>query len=427
MVQYISDEIGNNEDTVTLQLGGDEPLYAQSWDINESILQQPSHWSITLGFEGPARELFAKYPPRTPFVLSIMGATQATGFTDARHLTMSPGASGSQLVISGRDALAPLHDAYVAAQQSFKDSSYFDMVSQALKYSGCDASKLVKTNANNRNMKAGIPLVELAAPINADQIQQQPIQGVIGAVAQELQAKCGERWQEFLRRHLDRAGLMIWAGADGRFVLSTPNAQQKPAYTIFRRYTQTAADTNVLGWSLSDDCTGRHSSAIIYGRGGGRKSGMIKAKGGFLDQEMLDYGYSQPIVFKDVHAATGAQSEYFARRKLAEERRNGWRLEYTLAGLTLPAYGGNMQDRSVITTDTVVMVDDEILGIQGAFYIESVRRERQPQTQTTVRLMRPADLVFGEVSSSTKGADVPHKSSNAQGETVVTFIKGSAG
>ena len=68
-------------------------------------------------------------------------------------------------------------------------------------------------------------------------------------------------------------------------------------------------------------------------------------------------------------------------------------LSYTLAGHTTPRIGG--RDRVVWAVDTVVEVDDQELGIAGTFWIEAVEFSRGPETNTTITLMRPGDLVFG--------------------------------
>jgi prophage tail gpP-like protein len=416
---FISDLVGT-VDPVVLELNGQQALYAQGWSIAESILQQPSHWSISLGSEAGALDLYAACPPHTPFSISILGKKQATGRTDARELEMA--GSGSLLTIRGRDALAPLHDGFVQADRSFPDTTYTALVWAVLgevgvvpKTSRVDPALLKASNAANRSLKAGVPITEIEPPEQVNQIAQTPIGATLGAISMNIQAKVGERWLEFLRHHLDRAGLFLWAAADGTFVLSTPNPKQTPTYKLYRQIQVDNLTTNVLGWGIADDATHRHSEATIYGRGGGRKKGRQKAKGAYADKEMQDWGYDQAFTIRDRYVQTGIQAAYRARRALAEERRNGWRLEYTIAGNTLPV-AGSSTDRAVVTTDTTVDVADDLLGIYGTFYIETVHRERGPQTQTTIRLMRPDDLVFGDISGkSTTGAVTPTEKPNPTG------------
>lgn len=405
---YLSDEIGNQADSVQLRIGGDTILNAESWTVTDSVMEQPGRWSLRFGFDTIATYNFYLYAPGKTFTLLIGGAPQATGVIEKRELEMKPGSSGTELVVGGRDVLAPLFKATVTAQTSFTNATYSGMVQTVLKAVGLDPSKLVLSNTNNRQIKAGIPITETAPADVIDQLDQQ-VPGTLGADASVLQAKVGQSWMEFLRLHLDRAGLMLWAGADGTFILSTPNAQQKPSYTLFRNIAQTAGQTNILGWHLVDDTSDRHAEAIIYGRGGGRKAGRAKAKGLFLDQEMLDYGFGQSIVIRDRYVQTGAQAAYLARRKLAEERRQGWQLHYTFAGHTLPRYASrDWASRAVVVPDTVIYVDDNLLGIQGSFYVDTVERTRSEGTgtQTTIRLMRPEDCIFGDIALTAAQASV---------------------
>jgi prophage tail gpP-like protein len=95
---------------------------------------------------------------------------------------------------------------------------------------------------------------------------------------------------------------------------------------------------------------------------------------------------------RDVNVSTDEQAEFFARRKLAESRRTGWQLTYTVAGHSTRAIGG--LGRAVWTPDTVVEVEDDEFGLRDLFYIEAVDF-RRPPTTTTLTLMRTGDLVFG--------------------------------
>lgn len=404
-VEFISDEIGNQEDCVAITVhnsltGVDTPVqYVQAYSVEECVLSQPARWTISLGFDYVARDLYWAYQPGAPFSLALYDCVQLTGRVDGRQLRRA--GAGSILTLTGRDALAPLHDAYVAATTSFADQSYADLVRAALKAAGLDPSLLVLSNTNNRKIKAGIPIQEIAqAPAN-ELITQQPIAGTLGATSQELQAKAGERWLEYLHTTLGRAGLTLWAAGDGHFVLSTPNGQQAPAYQVFRQIAADDLATNARDWEITEDATNRHSEVIVYGRGGGRKKGAQKAKGYFVDQEMQDYGYSQALVIHDRDVQTGDQAAYLARRRLAEERRNGWRLQYTIAGHTLPAAQGGGA-RAVVIPDTTIQIADDLIGVYGIFYVETVTRARDEEggTTTVLRLMRPGDLVFGEVSNN---------------------------
>lgn len=431
---YVPGDIGNQDDSIVLTLNGEQLLYVESWTVEESVFSQPMRWSCRIGFDSVALEQYAKYQPHSRFQLQINGATQAIGYIDKRALEMR--GAGSVLTISGRDALAPLHDSFVMAARGFADQTYSALVKAALADCGLDPTKLVLSNDNNRSSRVGLPIQVAQQPEAVNAVEQQPIGNTIGADALEMQSKCGDRWLEFLRHHLDRAGLTLWAGADGTFVLSAPNVSQSPTYKLYRQIEADYAQTNVLGWRVSDDCTSRHTHAIVYGRGGGRKAGRVKARSHFVDQEMVDYGYGSPVVvgadgyiksggqplaFRARGVQTGAQAEYFARRKLMEERRAGWLLEYTIAGHTLPvANGGGAL--AVVVPDTILDIADDLTGVFGLFYVEGVTRtlDAAGGTTTTLRLMRPHDLTFlgALTAKSTPGAIEPQQKPSDAGFTV---------
>lgn len=400
---FISDELGNGDDTVKLILAGDAVLISETWELTEGILTQPASWQMQLGWGKTARALIAKYPKRTPFELQIGNVPQAVGFTDGFVYEQPPGGAGT-LRINGRDKLAKMQDSYVKAQTSINVNTYAKLAWHAMQQCGLAPDgdvdpKILKTdNAANRALKGGVPV----RPVQPHRTVQQIIDDAglsgsnVGSVATVPVAKIGETWHGFLRRYLDRAGLFFWAAADGTFVLSQPDGNQNATYQFRRRATGTTLRANAAGCRYQDLGTGRHTEVILYGRGGSKVLGSVKAKGGFVDQEMLDAGYTdQPLVIRDAHVHSGAEAEYFSRRKLAEERRAGFQLEYDIPGLTLPYAGDGGSTRAVIIPDTVVEVQDDELGIYDNFYIETVTKRRAPQTSTTVRLMRIDDLLFG--------------------------------
>jgi hypothetical protein len=402
---YISDELGGGDDTVVLTLNGKAVKINQTWEHTEGILSQPGTWRMELGWGGVIRPLLQMYPKRTPFRLLIGGVPQAVGYTDGPEVDQPPGGAAS-LAIVGRDMLAKLQDTYVKAQASVNVDTYAKLCWYALQK--CDLAPagdidpdiLHTDNAANRALKGGVPVRPTAPHRTVQQIIDDT--GLGGANAGVVHtvplAKVGETWHSFLRRYLDRAGLFFWAAADGSFVLAQPDGDQNATYQLRRRAVgaNAALRANAVGCKYRDIATGRHTEVILYGRGGGKIVGNVKAKGNFIDQEMVDAGYGdQPLVMRDVHVHSGAEAEYFARRKIAEERRAGWQLEYTIPGLTLPYAGDGGKTRAVLIPDTVIEVQDDELGLYSNYYIETVTRRRSPQTTTTIRLMRIEDLLFG--------------------------------
>ena len=312
--------------------------------------------------------------------------------------------------------LARVHDSHVDAVQSFTDTTYTALVWRVLLYLGLvtgqtpDPKQLASTNEGNRQVKAGKTktIVQIAPPRTVDQILTDAEGApVTPGVHQVLQANVGETWMAFLRRYLDPAGLILWAAANGTFVLSCPNTQQQPLYSIVRRgVSNVLAPGNVTGYEFEDDATHRHSVAVCYGRGGGRATGRTKGKGAVVDDDLFNNpsgwyagpptgsGYAQPIAIREANCQNTEQAENYARRKLAEERRAGYVLTYTVAGQRLPV-AGSTGGMAVITPDTIVSVEDDELGISGNFYLDSVERSRTPHTMSRIRLARPTDIILG--------------------------------
>ena len=412
----VGDLVGNINDRVQLHLGNDEVVIAESWEVRESVLSQPASWTLEMGWGRTSADLLAKYPPGTPFKLYVGSTLQATGVTDGRGMRQSAG-GGTTLRFHGRDALAPLESSDIVSQVTFTNPTYPEIVWHALQAVSIAPSTPLKlvaapdgngqvssdkrngvpilrtSNASNRSIKAGVKVIEVAPVQTVDEYLALPT-GVIGVQKVELQGKVSETWHRFLRRYLDRAGLFLWAAADGSFVLSQPNAQQDPAYAIRRR--RAGNTTNIVATYFDEGVAHRHDSYAIFGRGGGAKLGPAKAKGAFADEEMTEvYGLLWPGCVRDATVKSPAEAAYLARRKIAEERRSGWALTYTISGHTLPVSTTTGAARATVIPDTVVHIDDEELGLNGNYYVEGVRRRRGPETTTEINIMRPADLVFG--------------------------------
>jgi len=400
------------DDTVTLTLGGQDVLLATSYHIKQSILQQPSDFSIRLGRGsvnpdpklGPTiKDLIAKYPPNTTFELRINGNLRLSGRTDGYRASAAGGAA-TELTIFGRDTLAPMHDAHIDHEKSFNDATYTSLVKSVLKEVGLDPEKVVGSGNASRKLQAGVNVRELLPVRSVDEILAGKGEAkTAGAAASTLQTKAGDRWMDFVRKQLDRAGLFLWAAGDGHIVLSAPNINQDPIYRIVRRRGQTRNEVNVIHADLLNDTRPRYTFGIVYGRSGGKKKGNAKSIGDSTDDEMLNvykFGLdfagnpinTRSIVIRDTHCHNNAQAAYLAQRKLAEARRHGFQLVYTMAGLSTPTLNGS---RAVWTPDTMVEVKDEEFGIDAVYWIESVEFSRQPHTTTTIRLMRPFDCVFG--------------------------------
>lgn len=405
MTLFNSDTTGAKDDTVRLHLANDEILISENYEAKCGVFEQPCAFSLRLGQAGIIRELIAKYPDGVPFVFSVGGCPQFTGLTAGFHAKASPG--GTSFTSHGYDALNELHRAQVDKEKSFGEESYRSLVQAALDAVGFKG-KLIISDFADRQIKAGVKLFELQ-PANtlADVIIDKDAVGARSdTFASQLQTKLGERWLDFVQRHIARAGMFLWCDSNGNAVLSAPNANQKPYAKITRaRLDREDPLCTVLDASYNVDTTHRFSETVVYGRAGGKKFSRTKFKGAMTDEEMINpltlpdgtivrEGYKRLMVMRDTNVQSTAQAEYLARRKHAEQARDGWNLTYIVAGHTVPAIGtGN---RAVWVPNTVVTIQDEEFGISGDFYLEACTYRRGPETTTELRFMKPSHLVFGD-------------------------------
>lgn len=397
----LSDSLGGIDDAVTIRVADEGTTrIVESYDVRTSILEQPSVFALRTGWGETAEGLLDLAKPRAPYTLSIGGVLQQTGLLDGGSASDNA-RSGAQVTMHGRDALSELHDAYIPADRSFGDLSYADLAYTVLQETTDRTFVLNSSNRANRERITGAKITVTGSDDVAASIAK--------AKAKEHTAKAGERWYDFLKKELDRAGLFLIATADGHFALISPNVDQVPIARIFRPESDgTRAVVSAEEVRYKNLSTGRHAEYRVLGRGGGGAPSTqpteaqlprrYHIEGIFLDQEMIGWGYSRKTrckTHKDAHCTTQAQADYLARKNCAQARRAGWELVYTVAGHTTQALRGG--GRIVWGVDTMVEVEDQRLGIVGNFYVEALSFRRGPEgTTTEITLMRPEDVVFGE-------------------------------
>ena len=401
MAVFTNDASGGIDDAVRIVVDGREVAIAESYEVALSVLEVPGSFALRVGHNGLLTTLIKRFPPNAQYTLYIGDVLQASGRLDGFSV---PSDDGSTLEIKGRDALAPLHDAFVREEKSFANTSYIDLVATALAEAGIrdesnyDGAALIAfTNHVNRLKMSGVD-VKAREPANVDEVVIEKGKG--GLVYKTVVAKLSERWLDFVRTHLDRAGLFLWAAADGGFVLTQPNPYQPPTYAL-KLDAETPVDSRGFRGGVRRDTyengvqPPRYSEVIIYSRVAAKKFGRGKVRGAFEDQEMIDLGIDRPLTMRDANVATTEQAEALARRKLAEGRRSTFRLQYTTHGHSAVSPSGA---RAVWAPDTTVALDDQEAGLQGLFYVEGVSHkcsEGNGRT-TTLKLLRPDDVVFGK-------------------------------
>ncbi len=380
----ISESLGSVDDAVRLTLNDELVVVAESYEVRRTVFtQQPCSFTLRLGWGDVAKDLVAKVPPKTRFSLDVGAVVQFTGETDGFELDGSAGAT--ELTVTGRDDLAPLHDAYIDGDETYSDITFLDLTKKCLDKVGVKDYKLFGSNEAHRKAVTGTTISSTSDP-NATQNAQT-------LAKKEIRFKAGARRWESLKKEHDRAGIFLWSGANKEFYLTEPNANQDPLYRIIRQRGATRNAVNVTAARWKNDTAHRFSDCTIYTRVGSTKFGRSDATGSFVDAEMTSYGFTRPLSIREPKCAHREQAERLARRKIAEANRQAWTLNYTVTGHTIPCLQGV---RAVWTPDTIVDVVDDEFGITDQLYLESVTFKRSSAgTTTDLVLMRKQDLVFG--------------------------------
>lgn len=426
------EELGGSHDTIGLKLGGVDIKIAESYEVKVSILQQPSAFSIRLGSDGSAADILSMAAPGTPFELSVItGGTPrviSTGLVDSRGV---PSGQYTQVEIRGRDYLAQLFDSFVVEEQSFPQKTFYELTRKVMDLVDLTVDKghfLQIVNDINRQLLTGVRTTARNETELATELNTGSFAGTGELVYRTMKAQLGTRYYDFLQQQYKLAGLFLWASPDKTFVLARPRADQPASFNIYRGRGGSGKTTNVIDCRFSDDTAMRHTQAIIYGKSGGGKKGVEICRGEFIDDEMFNYsgisGYRKNIVVHDADVKTQEECEYVARRILADERRAGWQLEYTVAGHQVPSVN-SPSGTAVWGPDTVVFVEDyelhnasdPSLNFKKNFYLEAVTYSSNPQKTTKLTLMRPTDLIFA-TSLQDDGELIKRKQNPHVGKTI---------
>jgi len=371
-----TDGKGPLKDEVRLELAKEKDILAQNYQVKIAVFTQPAAFGIKISRGDDARELMAKFPPRTPFRLFINDRLQYEGWTDAHEVSVDA-SNGTSLTIRGRDLLAPIHDGEIIRDRSFENMSAEQLVEEAIKDTGLDAT-VTLDSTKARSTRSGYKLI---APVNPKITAKQQ--------ARLARAYVAESWYRFIKRHLDHSGLFLWAAPNGELVISKPDSEAKATFVIDRE-----AQGEVIEARHTNDTTHRFAETYVYAKGSSikkTKRGLQDYKGKAVDKEIQALGFTKIKTFRDSAVTNNEEATFFAQRKVAEANRAGWKLSYTVVGHSGYTVDGK---RAVWTPDTMVQVTDTHLGISGKFWIESVDF-KSPPTTTTLELIRPQDLLFG--------------------------------
>lgn len=373
--------IGSVDDRVRLELGGNEIRVIEDYDVQVGIFTQPSAFAVTMGTNDTIKDLIKLATPHTPFKLYIGDTIIQSGRVDG----FTAGGVGATLQVHGRDLLQGIHDSYTRGERTFTETKHVDFIKAVLIHAGFKPPPIVTSNEASRKLASlGIKLPDPA-------VREET------SIPRPVQMSLGDRYYEFIKRVLDRAGLFLRIDPSGKLILMAPDGKQAPTYRLLHAPLPNGGPYrrgDVMDFHFKNSAIERSMQFVVYARGGGKKLGSVKHRGDFVDPEMLGWGYTRIRTFRDWHVQTDDQAQVMARRKIAEQRREGWTLFVTVCGHRVRAADSN--NWAIWTPDTVVHFESDTLGINDDFYIENVRYHRGPEgTRTDLTLLRREDLLFG--------------------------------
>jgi prophage tail gpP-like protein len=400
-----------NEDRFRLVVDGKDCPIASRYSAAAGVFDVPSQFDMQVGHNGLLTELLHNYCEFTPFELYVNDVQVMVG--DIDELT-GAGGDGTELKIDGRDRLKYIVDCEVENDEEVKDVTFAELTELAMKRVGLGDVSLVSDNLANRKAITGkFKITETVKP-NTEETDSEIAQTVetrTRLVHKSLELEAGSTWWDILIPQYRRGGLFLWADVFGGFVLAQPNGKQSPLGRVLRRRSGNgeSGEVTILGQpDFMRSAKPRYTAVQVLGRKGSGADGRGTAKSKRLDQEMIallnpleadraNGGKRQKVkTYRDDKVKTPEQADFLALRQLADSRRNGFRLVYTVSGHTFQSITGS--GRLVWQPDTVMHVVDDELGIDGPMYVDDCKysKDVRGRTQTRVSLMRCEDLIFGE-------------------------------
>jgi prophage tail gpP-like protein len=379
-----------DESDVELILAGQNISYNETYAVKMGVFEVPNTFDLTFGWGQSMGGMLENVVQYSPFELRIGGRP---GFKGRLGKIGVVETSGSAMKLGGRDVIADLARYKIDSNVTFSKSTYVGLLEEVLKRIGVNSPVIVGNYAELANKRTGVS-------VNRFKLVLDPVTDTffykesISEINSNLKAKTGMTWLSFLQEYFNRAGLFLWSGPNGEYVLSRPNPNQPPSYRLVRG--RDAVGLNVVNVKLIEyerSIEDRHAYIRVNGRAGGTKAGRSYFLGQAEDEEMIKLGFQNFRAVRDRTVTTPKQAEDLARRIRAEERRKGFKLVYQAAGHRgITPQGAE----AVYSPDTTVQLDDYELDLHGVYYLEDCSYERSVAdgTVTKLSLMRTQDLVF---------------------------------
>ena len=442
-------------DTVVLRLpdAGKEIRNWSTYQLNQRFLTPTAGWSFTISDEDTTltNDLLV---PGARVELSINDRLQCCGTIDKKTVTSDTG-GGTKVTVQGRDILGRVvsatcdpafkfasgmsaKDALVAVLGPFGiDTIYNDNLANLSVITGYPKGKAVTTGGGQTGTKLVARNVTGAGGAVTTVYDKVPdFSAPASNVRRDLktlqltQAKphIGEGVYAYLERLLRRLGLTMWAAADGSGVIvGAPDFTTPARHQLIRRRSDPSRNNITRGQATTDLST-QPSAIMAFGFGGGvdvQKSALkvmmvnelvglddagnplpallaikaryksctllpIRAALVPLRRPQGDQRIATPYFCQDAESKNLAQLEAFVRREMAVKQQGAFTVDYDVVGHT--------QNGAPWAVNSMVSVDDEVLGVHGDMWVseKTFAKSNGGGTTAVLRLIRPYTLAISE-------------------------------
>lgn len=208
----------------------------------------------------------------------------------------------------------------------------------------------------------------------------------------DVRPQSGETVWEYLDRHARRNGLLMSMDAQGRLVFCGLQYDQHPSYRLTRRIHGNRRENNVLSGGRRVDGSDVYKTVRVYGRAKGKDKARSPYKGEAIDKSEFALSYERTLLVTDNSIKTKQDAQKRAEFELAKSKQGVDALEYTVSGHSA---GG-----LIFATDTVAHVEDEVSGINGAYYVtaRTFTRSASAGPLTSLKLVPLHSIVLPEPS-----------------------------